>query len=308
MKFGAARRGLRRRGWGVFVIAVLAPAILWVLALRYLPIAYLGSLSLQDTSAGHSAFVGLGNYQTALSDDVFKTAVLNTIEYTVLLLGIQIPLALLIAVGIDSIKSPTARDTVLTLYFMPLVTSTVASAVVFVFLFHPAYGLFNFALGSLGLPRLSFLQNPSTALPSVVVMDIWKTLGFPVIIILAGLQTISAELYDAASVDGAGARARFRHITIPLLRPTLALVLVMQGIETLRVFTPVYAMTATGGRSPGGPINSTLVWSLDVFFQAFKFNKFGYAAALAMLMFFIVGGGMLLQIVISRNRSRVNGT
>ena len=95
------------------------------------------------------------NYQTALSDDLFRTAVFNTIEYMVLLLCVQVPLALLIAVGIDSIKNRIARDTVLTLYFMPLVTSTVASAVVFVFLLHPAYGLFNFVLGSLGLPTFA---------------------------------------------------------------------------------------------------------------------------------------------------------
>jgi len=302
MRLAAVRRGLRRRGWGGFVIALLAPAILWMLALRYLPIGYLASLSLQNTSAGSSTYVGLANYQASLSDDLFRTAVLNTIEYMVLLLCIQIPLALLIAVGIDSIKHRTARDTILTLYFMPLVTSTVASAVVFVFLFHPAYGLFNFVLGSLGLPTLAFLQDPSTALPSVAIMDIWKTLGFPVIILLAGLQTISPELYDAASVDGAGARARLRHVTLPLLKPTLALVLVLQGIETLRMFAPVYAMTATGSRSPGGPVNSTLVWSLDVFFQAFKFNKFGYAAALAMLMFVIVAAAMAAQLALARKR------
>lgn len=302
MQLGAVRRGLRRRGWGVFVIAVLAPAIVWMLVLRYLPIGYLAALSVQNTSGATSTYVGLGNYQAALADDLFRTAVFNTLEYTALLLCVQIPLALLIAVGIDSLKSRFARDTILTLYFMPLVTSTVASAVVFVFLFHPAYGLFNFVLGSLGLPTLSYLQDPSTALPSVAVMDIWKTLGFPVIILLAGLQTISHDLYDAASVDGAGATARLRRITLPLLRPTLILVLVMQGIETLRMFAPVYAMTATSGRSPGGPVNSTLVWSLYVFFQAFKFNQFGYAAALAMLMFVVVTGAMAIQITVARSR------
>lgn len=298
----AVRRGLRRRGWGVFVIAVLAPAILWMVVLRYLPIGYLAALSLQNTSGATSTYVGLGNYQAALADDLFRIAVFNTLEYTLLLLCVQIPLALLIAVGIDSLKSRFARDTILTLYFMPLVTSTVASAVVFVFLFHPAYGLFNFVLGSLGLPTLSYLQDPSTALPSVAVMDIWKTLGFPVIILLAGLQTISHDLYDAASVDGAGATARLRRITLPLLRPTLILVLVMQGIETLRMFAPVFAMTSTSGNSPGGPVNSTLVWSLYVFFQAFKFNQFGYAAALAMLMFVVVAGAMAIQITVARSR------
>ena len=302
MRLVGVRRWLRRRGWGGFVLALLVPAILWILVLRYLPIGYLGSLSLQDTAAGGSTYVGLANYQKAASDELFQKAVLNTLEYMVLLLCIQIPLALLIAVGIDSIKHRMARDTILTLYFMPLVTSTVASAVVFVFLLHPAYGLFNFVLGSLGLPTLSFLQDPGTALPSVAIMGIWKSLGFPVIILLAGLQTISPELYDAASVDGAGASARLRHVTLPLLRPTLLLVFVLQGIETLRMFAPVYAMTATGSRSPGGPVNSTLVWSLDVFFQAFKFNQFGYAAALAMLMFVIVAGAMAAQIVLTRNR------
>ncbi len=302
MQLAEVRSWLRRRGWGTFVIVVLAPALLWLVVLRYLPIGYLGSLSLENTSGGTSTFVGLANYQAAFSDELFRRAVINTIEYTLLLLCIQVPLAMLIAIGIDSIKSRRARDTVLTLYFMPLVTSTVASAVVFVFLYHPAYGLFNFILGSLGLPTLSYLQDPATSLPSVAVMNIWKTLGFPVIIFLAGLQTISPEFYDAASVDGAGTWARLRHVTLPLLKPTLILVLVMQGIETLRVFTPVFAMTATGGRSPGGPVNSTLVWSLYVFFEAFKFNAFGYAAALAMLMFGIVGIGMAAQLVLSRRR------
>lgn len=285
------------------MLLVVVPAVIWMLVLRYLPIGYLGALSFQSGTPDNSTFVGIQNYVTAAGDETFHKAVLNTITYAVLLLGIQIPLAFFIAVGIDSIRNKRARETVLTLYFMPLVTSTVASAVVFVFLYHPAYGLFNYALGSLGLPTLNYLQNPTTALPSVVLMDIWKTLGFPVIIILAGLQTIPRELYDAASVDGAGAWRRIRHVTVPLLRPTLALVFVMQGIETLRVFTPVYAMTGTGSRAPGGPVNSTMVWSLDVFFQAFKFSRFGYAAALALLMFVVVAGAMVVQLTLARRRA-----
>lgn len=297
------RRVLRRHGWGRFVVAVLVPAILWVLVLRYLPILYLGDLSLQTGAIGHSQFVGLANYQEALGDDVFRVAVFNTVEYIILFLCIQVPLALLIATGIDSIHNHVARETILTLYFMPLVTSTVASAVIFVFLYHPAYGLFNFVLQSLGLPALSYLQDPTTALPSVVLMDMWKTLGFPVIILLAGLQTIARELYDAASVDGAGSWARFRFVTLPLLRPSLVLVLVMQGVETLRVFTPVYAMTGSGQRPPGGPINSTMVWSLYVYFQAFVFNNFGYAAALAILMFLAVAVLSTVQLRIVRKQT-----
>jgi ABC-type sugar transport system permease subunit len=301
--FGRVRRTLGRHGWGPFVFIVLVPALIWIIVLRYLPIAYLASLSVQTGAAGNSAYVGLANYQAAAADAVFRKAVFNTGEYMVMLLAIQIPLALLIAVGIDSIKNRTARDTVLTLYFMPLVTSTVASAVVFVFLYHPAYGLFNFILGSVGLPTLAYLQDPTTALPAVALMEGWKTLGFPVIILLAGLQTIPPELYDAAGVDGAGPWHRLRYVTLPLLRPTLVLVLVMQGLETLRMFTPVFAMTGTGSRTPGGPINSTIVWSLDIFFQAFQNNRFGYAAALAMLMFVVVAGAMVLQLSVARRRS-----
>jgi ABC-type sugar transport system permease subunit len=278
------------------VLLVLVPAILWILILRYLPIAYLADLSLQSGAIGYTRYAGLDNYQEALGDGVFRVAVLNTVEYIVLFLCIQVPLALLIAVGIDSIRGRVARETVLTLYFMPLVTSTVASAVIFVFLYHPAYGLFNYALESLGLPTLSYLRDPSTALPSVVLMDMWKTLGFPVIIFLAGLQTIAREVYDAASVDGAGAWARLRYVTLPGLRPTLLLVLVMQSVEVLRVFTPVFAMTGTGQGVPGGPINSTMVWSLYVYLQAFLFSDFGYAAALAMLMFTVVAVLMVIQL------------
>ena len=134
-----------------------------------------------------------------------------------LFLVVQLPLALLIAVGIDSMRRDSARQTVLTLYFLPLVTSTVATAVVFVYLYHPVYGLLNYGLTSLGLPALSYLHDPSQALPAVTGMAIWKSLGFPVIIFLAGLQSIPRELYDAASVDGAGAWSRFRGITLPLL-------------------------------------------------------------------------------------------
>jgi multiple sugar transport system permease protein len=283
-----------------FVLVVLTPAVLWILAFRYLPIAKLGDLSLQTGAAGRSDYVGGANYKEALSDSIFHTALIHTVEYTVLFLVVQLPLALLIAAGIDALRRESARRTVLTLYFLPLVTSTVATAVVFVYLYHPVYGLLNLGLKSMGLPALSYLNDPTQALPAVTAMAVWKSLGFPVIIFLAGLQSIPRELYDAAAVDGAGVWSRFRRITLPLLRPTTTLLLVIQGVESLRVFTPVYVMTGTSSSPPGGPANSTIVWSLDIFQQAFQFNRLGYASALAMLMFIVVAIFMVIQVKVSR--------
>ena len=291
------KRWIGQRG---FLLAVLTPAVLWILAFRYFPIAYLANLSLQTGAAGRSKYVGLANYRAALSDSIFHTAVLHTVEYTAMFLFVQLPLALLIAVGVNALRWRPARQVVLTLYFLPLVASTAAMAVVFVYLYHPVYGLLNYGLGLVGLPALSYLHSPTQALAAVTAMSVWKTLGFPVIIFFAGLLSIPRELYDAAAVDGAGAWDRFWRITLPLLRPTTTLLLAIQGVESLRVFTPVYVMTGTSDSPPGGPNNSTLVWSLDIFQLAFQFNRFGYAAALAMFMFVLVAALMFLQIKTAR--------
>ena len=283
-----------------FLLVVLTPAVLWILAFRYFPIAYLADLSLQTGAAGRSKYVGFANYQAAFSDSTFHSAILHTIEYMAMFIVVQLPLALLIALGISSLRRRPVRQAVLTLYFLPLVASTAAMAVVFVYIYHPIYGLLNDALASIGLPALSYLHSPSQALAAVVAMSVWKTLGFPVIIFLAGLLSIPRELYDAGAVDGAGAWDRFWRITLPLLRPTITLLLAIQGVESLRVFTPVYVMTATGSSPPGGPNDSTLVWSLDIFQLAFQFNRFGYAAALAMFMFVIVAVVMVIQVKTTR--------
>jgi ABC-type sugar transport system permease subunit len=290
----------RTAGRHGFLLVVLTPAVAWILVFRYLPIAYLADLSLQTGAAAKSKYVGDANYRAAVSDSIFHTAVLHTVEYTVMFIGVQLPLALLIAVGINSLRRQSARQAVLTLYFLPLVASMAAMAVVFVYLYHPIYGLLNYGLTSVGLPPLSYLHSQTQALPAVAAMSVWKSLGFPVIIFLAGLLSIPRELYNAAAVDGAGAWRRFWRITLPLLRPTTTLLLVIQGVESLRVFTPVYVMTGTNASPPGGPNNSTLVWSLDIFQQAFQDNRFGYAAALAMFMFVVVSVFMVIQVKTTR--------
>jgi len=286
---------------------VLIPALVWLIAMRYGPILYLGFLSTQDwvkLSAGQPAFVGLVNYQEALfKDELFLTAIKNTLHYVFLFVIIQLPLALMIAVWIDSLKKESSRQLALTAYFLPLITSITATSVIFVFLYNPVNGLFNFILRNLGLHTLSFLKSPDTALNSVIFMNVWKNLGFPVVIFYAGLQTIPKEYYDAASIDGANVLRRFRYITIPLLKPTTALLIIIQIVETMKVFTPIYIMTGTGSNQPGGPINSTLVWALHIFNQAFRFNRFGYGAALAELMFVFAFILLAIQLRLSRVQS-----
>ncbi len=293
-----------RRDQVRFAAIVLVPACLLLFAFRYGAILYLGYLSTQNwqaMAAGQPSFVGLANFSEALlADELFRVAMRNTIHYILLFLGIEIPLSLLIALGIDCLKREWARQAALTAYFMPLVTSMTATAVLFVFLYDPVNGLINRCLIALGLKAISFLKSPATALNSVILMNAWKALGFPTVIFFAGLQTIPREYYDAAAIDGSNAWQRFRYVIWPLLWPTTALLLVTEIVETTRVFTPIYAMTGTGSRQPGGPLNSTLVWSLHVYNQAFRFNRLGYGAALSILMFVLVLLLLAIQLRLTR--------
>lgn len=288
----------------VFAAIILIPAIIWLLSFRYGPILYMGYLSTQDwqaLSAGQPAFVGINNYYQALfHDELFLRAITNTIYYVLLFIGIQLPLGLIIALWIDSIKHESFRQLALTAYFLPLITSITATSVLFVFLYNPINGLFNTILRFLGFSTLSFLKSPETALISVVLMNVWKSLGFPIIIFFAGLQNIPQEYYDAASIDGASILQRFRFITWPLLKPTTALLLIMQMVETMKVFTPIYVMTGSGSKQPGGPLNSTLVWSLHIFNEAFRYNRLGYGAALSLLLFGLVFILLAIQLRLSR--------
>jgi multiple sugar transport system permease protein len=294
-------RKRRRVRW--FLLAVLTPALLWLILFRYGPLGYLVDLSFQTgTLGGTSHWVGLANYQRAIfGDPQFRQALQNTVAFTATYVVLQIPLGLLIAVGIQSLRKEVFRQTALTFYFLPLVTSTAATAILFVFLYNPTFGLFNAVLGALHLPAQEFLQDPGQALLAVVAMDWWKNLGFAVVIFYAGLQTIPRELYEAASVDGANVWQQLRRITLPLMLPTIAMLLVVDVAETLRVFTPVFVMTATQTLQPGGPDNSTMVWSLYLFNQAFRLNQFGYAAALAVLMFAAVAIVIAIELRVMRS-------
>jgi multiple sugar transport system permease protein len=186
------------------------------------------------------------------------------------------------------------RELFKAIYFAPMVTSTAAAAMVWWWLYNPQFGLFNVLLRLIGLPDQPWLMSSQMALPSIIIFSIWKTLGYNMIIYLAGLQAIPAQFYEAATIDGAGALARFWRISVPLLAPTTTFLLIYNGILAFQVFDQVFVLTG------GGPANATNVVVLDIYRQAFERFNFGYAAAEATVLFLLILGITVVQYVYSK--------
>jgi len=234
------------------------------------------------------SFVGLRNYIRLLHDRYFWNSLYNTIYYT---LGTTIGgvfLSLWIAIIIDEhwFQGKTLFKTV---YFLPTVTSIAAIAYVWMLLYSPNYGLLNSSLMRLGLPPLRWLSDPKTAMPSMIVLGIWKGLGYNIVIFLAGLQSIPGALYDAAAVDGANRLRQIRHITLPLLLPVTTFVTIINVIASFQVFDQIFLMTG------GGPLRRTEVMVYYIYQQGFSLLKMGYASALAMALFVVILGFTVAQ-------------
>jgi len=183
-----------------------------------------------------------------------------------------------------------------TIYFAPVVTTVVAVAVVWKYLYHPKFGLFNRGLELLHIPPIDFLGDPHWAMPAIILLSIWKNFGYTMIIFVAALQAIPEELYEAARIDGANAIQQFRHVTLPMLGPTFVFVGIITAIGFLQLFPEPYVMTG------GGPVNATLSVVMLMYEQGFKFWKMGYAAAVAFLLFLVIGLATLLQLKAQKAR------
>jgi multiple sugar transport system permease protein len=175
------------------------------------------------------------------------------------------------------------------LFFLPSISSLVAVAMVWEWLYHPEFGLVNYALRLLGLDPLGWLTDPSTALISVMIVNIWLGVGYQMVIFLAGLKSIPAAFYESALVDGAGAWQRFRYVTLPLLRPTTFFILVTSIIASFQVFALVFVMTE------GGPLNRTDVVVYHIYKNAYDYLKMGYASAMAWILFLVILAATWLQ-------------
>jgi ABC-type sugar transport system permease subunit len=241
---------------------------------------------------GRFTFIGLDNFNGLLTDEIFRQATLNTLIYVVAIVPISAFLGLILAVLFNA--RFRLKEFFKAVYFAPMVTSTVAAAMVWWWLYNPQFGLFNVVLRLLHLSPQPWLMSSSTALTSIIIFSIWKTLGYNMIIYIAGLQAVPPQFYEAATIDGAGSLQQFRRITVPLLAPTTTFILIYNTILAFQVFDQVFVLTG------GGPANSTNVVVLDLYRQAFQRYNFGYASAEAMVLFVFIMGITMLQYVYSK--------
>ncbi len=284
----------REAAWGlVFVVPVVGLFILF----RVLPSLGALYLSFNDYNMVQAPrWVGLANYARLLDDDLFRTAFGNTLVYTV---GTVVPstlLALAIALMLDQrLKGLTLFRTA---YYIPVVASMVSVSMIWIYILNPQFGVLNFALGLVGIPHQGWLDDPNLALPSIMLIGVWKNLGYNIVIYLAGLQGIPGELHEAGMVDGARAWYRFRRITWPLLLPTTIFIVLMTGISAFQAFDQILVLTA------GGPANATTTVVFEVYRNAFQYLKMGYASAMALLLFVAIFTSSLLALRFSRGGMR----
>lgn len=284
------RQANQRGDLSTAILALLPVTLLFIIFNLY-PLFYSGFLSVMEWDGFSDArtFVGLDNYRNLLTSPEFGNSLRVTLIYTAGVTLISIVLSLVIAVLLNTgIRGRTGYRV---LYFLPVVTSTIAVAVVWRYLLTPNTGYVDVFLKGIGVvpPSPTWLRNPTWALGIVIVVGIWKRLGFNIVIYLAGLQAIPQEYYEASQVDGAGPFRQFRHITVPLIAPVTLLLAIMSIIDSFLIFDVVYVMTN------GGPLDSTNVIGLLLYNQAFRYFNMGQASAIAWVIFGIVFVATLLQ-------------
>jgi multiple sugar transport system permease protein len=225
-------------------------------------------------------WIGVANYREAFSSDIFRQVLGNTLLYTLLFAPLSVVCSLLLALLVNQrLRGITFFRTV---FFFPVVTSMVAVAVVWSWLYNPEFGLINFVLREVfGVDGPNWLLSTSWAMPAIAIMSVWKGIGYNMLIFLAGLQSIPESLHEAAMIDGAGPARRFLRITLPMLSPTTFFVVVITLIGSFQIFEQTYTMTQ------GGPANTTLTLSYFIFQNAFQYFRMGYATAMAYLLFAI---------------------
>ena len=280
----------------------LAPALLLIGVFFFLPVAASLLLSVTDfdlygiADPGNTRFVGFDNYARLLRTPDFWAALKNTFYFAFvggpLTIAVSLGAALLLSSKLVRFKSFFR-----TIYFTPFVTTLVAVAIVWKYLYHTRYGLFNYVLGSIGIAPIDWLGNPHWAMPAIILMAVWKGFGYNMLIFIAGLQAIPEDLYDAAEIDGASAVRRFFSITLPMLAPTLVFVSVVTMIGYFQLFAEPYVMTQ------GGPLRSTTSVVILMYEEGFRWWRMGYAAAIAFVLFIVILLATLVQFRLQRERT-----
>lgn len=285
----------------------IAPAMILLFVFAILPIFIAFFISFTDLSLSGLAdfsrveFVGGENYTDVLSDNVFIKSIGNTIYYVLLGVPIVVILSLTIAVLIQ-MGNGKFFDLMRLFFYSPSITNIVAVAIVWSFLFNPneSIGLLNQALSGVGIGPIAWLQNPSVAKNSLIILAVWRGLGINMLIFSAALKNIPPTLYEAAELDGATRWQQIWNITIPQLKFSTFFVVVTTIIGWLQFFEEPFVMTE------GGPLNSTMSISLFIYKNGFQFNQFGYAAAGSMIMFVIIILATLVQLRIQNKQDETN--
>lgn len=296
------RRSQRKLAWGLFFIS---PWIIGFLAFTAYPMASSFYYSLTDYTVLQPVpdFIGLHNYGRMLHDGFFWTALYNTAY----LAFFFVPLNIAFGVGMALLLNVKIRGQAIfrTLAYLPTIVPAVASAILWLWLLNPLYGVINGLLGAVGIAGPGWLADPTWSKPSYVMMSLWQALGNTMLIFLAGLQGVPDQLYEAAALDGAGPWSRFRHVTLPMLSPVLFFNAVLGIITAFTYFTQAYVITASallkGGGSLGAPLNSALFYVLYIYQNAFNYSDMGYACALAWVLFAII---MVLTALLFRTSGR----
>jgi multiple sugar transport system permease protein len=278
------RRGLRFNAEARTAFLFLLPSFVGFLVFYAIPAVRGVYLSFTDFDLlkNSGSWVGLDNYKAMFQDALFWNALWVTLKYVVINIGIQTVLALAIAVLMHRLtQSVVIRSVVL----LPWLIPNAVLALLWMWMLDPNLGIVNHWLNAIGFDTQGFLGSESQVIPTIAGINIWKNMGYTALLLFGGLVMIPRSYYEAASLDGASEWRMFRTITLPLLRPVLALVLVVTVIGSFQVFDTVQIATAgIGGTTPGGPGNASRVLYMYIFQQAFEFNALGYASALAVAL------------------------
>jgi multiple sugar transport system permease protein len=258
----------------------IIPALILLSFVTIYPVIYVFYLSLQRKLLifDISKFVGLYNYLFLLEDDRFWNALKNTVYFTTVSVSLELLLGLSIAILLN--KSFRFRGFVRAVVLIPWAIPTVISARMWEWIYNTDFGILNYIIGA----KINWLGSPFLAMNAAVFMDVWKTTPFVAILLMAGLQIIPRELYQAAQVDGAGTWAIFKKITLPLLKPVILIVLIFRTLDAFRIFDAIYVLTG------GGPANTTETLSIYAYKVLFQTLQFGYGSTLSVIVFMCIGG------------------
>lgn len=278
-----------------FPYILVFPAVLLFVVFTVYPVISSFLLSFQASEGGVMSFVGFQNYIRLFNDGLFYQSLINTFTLLIIQVPVMITLAILLAVTLNS-ALVRFNGFFRIAFFLPSVTALVTASIIFIILLDSNYGIVNYVLSSIGLEKVSWLNDPFWAKVSIMLVVTWRWTGYNMVILLAGLQNVSQELYESASIDGAGKVRQFFHITLPQLKPVILFTVVLSTIGTLQLFDEPYILTN------GGPNNSTLTVIMYLYDQGFRYFDFGYASAIAYVLVIIIAVLSWIQLRLGSDR------